>query len=192
MHVEPHETVEPLEALNAAQAKPRAWRRFRGLVLAARGEPTDRIAEALGTSRRAVQKWVARDNRGGAAALAERPGRGRKPTFPPAQHDRLRARIEAGPSPEDGTCALHGPDVRRILRQEFGVELSASATYDLLHRISQSSLMPRPVHRKSDPEAQEAFKKGLPRRSGRSPWPGRPSGSRSGSPTRRASASRGR
>ena len=60
MHVEPQHTMEVLEALNAAQTKPRAWRWFRGVVLAARGEPADRTAAALGRSERAVQKWVAR------------------------------------------------------------------------------------------------------------------------------------
>jgi transposase len=192
MNVEPHQTVEELEVLNAAQTKPRAWRRFRGVVLAARGEPADRIAAALGRSVRAVQKWVARYNRGGADALAEQPGRGRKPKLPPSEHGRLRARIEAGPTPADGTCAFHGPDVRRILRDEFGVDLSGQAVYDLLHRLGLSSLTPRPIHRKADPEAQESFKKAPPRPSPPSPRRGPTAGSRSGSPTRRGSVSRGR
>jgi transposase len=191
MNVEPHHSVEELEALTDAQTNPRAWRRFRGVVLAARGQPADRIADAMGRSVRAVQKWVARYNRGGVDALAEQPGRGRKPRLSPAEHDRLRARIEAGPTPEDGTCAFHGPDVRRILRDEFGVELSEQAVYDLLHRLGLSSLRPRPVHRKSAPEAQAAFKKAPPRPSPRSPRRIRPSGSWSGSPTRRDSGSRG-
>ena len=32
-------------------------------------------------------------------------------------------------------CTLRGPEVRRILRDEFGIELGRQATYDLLHRI---------------------------------------------------------
>ena len=32
-----------------------------------------------------------------------------------AEHDRLRERIEAGPTAEDGVCAFHNPDIRRIL-----------------------------------------------------------------------------
>ena len=91
-----------------------------------------------------------------------------------------------------GMAAQKATDIRRILAAEFSVELGPQAVYDLLHRLDLSSLMPRPIHRKADPEAQEAFKKGLPSGSRRSPRPGRPSGSRSGSPTRRGSASRGR
>ena len=145
MNVIPHRTIEELEALNAAQTKPRAWRRVRGVV-------------------RAVQKWVARDNAGGAEALAEQPGRGRKPRFPAAEHDRLRARIEAGPTPEDGTCAFHAREIRRILRKEFAVELSEDAVYDLMHRIRISSLMPRPIHRKADLETQGGLQKRAPER----------------------------
>jgi transposase len=192
MHVEPHHAVEELESLTRQQHRAATWRRFRAVALAMAGGTAEAIAAALGSTARGVQKWVARYNRGGADALADRPGRGRKPKFDPTGHDRLRQRIEAGPTPEDGVCAFHGPDVRRILKDEFGVELCEQAVYDLLHRTGLSSLMPRPVHRKSDPEAQEAFKKGLPSGSAPSPRPTPGSGSRSGSPTRRGSVSKGR
>jgi transposase len=192
MNIEPHQTAAELERLAARQPTPRLWRRFRGIVLAAGGQSAAKIAAALGCTPRAVQKWTRRYNDGGAAALADRPGRGGKPRLDPAEHGRLRERIEAGPTPEDGVCAFHNPDIRRILAAEFGVVLGEQAVYDLMHRLDLSSLMPRPIHRKTDPEAQEAFKKGLPRRSRRSPRPTPPSGSRSGSPTRRGSGSRGR
>lgn len=193
MHVEPHQTAEQLEHAAASQPKSWIWRRARALILAHRGETAERIAASLGCGRRAVQQWVARYNQGGLdALLSDRPGRGRTARLPSAEHRRLKARIEAGPTPEDGICAFHGLDIQRIVREEFGVELSLASTYELIHRIGLSSLMPRPAHRKADPEAQEAFKKGPPRRSGRSPRPTPQSGSRSGSPTRRGSASRGR
>src|SRR5262245_52786385 len=76
MRVATHHTAEELERLAARQSNPRAWRRFRGLILALRGELAERIAAALGCTARAVQKWVARYSAGGAAALADRPGRG--------------------------------------------------------------------------------------------------------------------
>jgi transposase len=192
MRIEPHHTLVELQRLAARQAAPRLWRRFRGIILAAEGQSAARIAAALGCTPRAVQKWARRYNEGGPDALADRPGRGGKPRLDPAEYPRLRERIEAGPTPEDGTCAFHAADIRRILAAEFGVELGQQAVYGLLHRLDLSSLMPRPVHRKADPEAQEAFKRGLPSESRRSPRPTPGSGSRSGSPTRRGSASRGR
>lgn len=167
MHVEPHHTPEELQALAAEQPRVTRWRRLRAVILASQGRTAEAVADALGCTTRAVQKWVARYNRGGDSALADRPGRGRKPTLTPEQDQRLRARVEAGPTDEDGTCAFHGPDIRRILRDEFGLTLCQQAVYDTLHRLGLSSLMPRPAHRKADPEAQEAFKKKPPRTSGR-------------------------
>jgi transposase len=167
MHVAPHHDAEELEALAGRQPRVTQWRRLRAVFLAHEGCTAEAIAAALGCTPRAVQKWVARYNRGGADALGDRPGRGRKPALPPGECDRLRDRITAGPTAEDGVRAFHGPDVRRILRDEFGVPLCQQAVYDTLHRLGLSSLMPRPVHRKTDPEAQEAFKKKPPTTSGR-------------------------
>jgi transposase len=192
MHIEPHHTAEELRRLAARPMTPRLWRRFRAIILAEAGQSAAAIAAALGCTPRAVQKWTRRYNDGGADALADRPGRGGKPRLDPAEHDRLRERIEAGPTPEDGVCAFHNPDIRRILAAESGVELGEQAVDGLLHRLDLSSLMPRPIHRKADPEAQAAFKKARRRPSPRSPRPAPPSGSRPGSPTRRDSGSKGR
>jgi transposase len=192
MHIEPHHTAEELQRLAARRATPALWRRFRGIILASEGQSATGIAAALGRTRRAVQKWARRYNEVGADALADRSGRGGKPRLDPAEQARLRERIEAGPTPEDGVCDFHAPDIRRILAAEFGVELGRQAVYDLLHRLGYSSLRPRPIHRKADPEAQEVFKRGLPSGSKLSPRSAPGSGSRSGSPTRPGSAGRGR
>src|SRR5690349_3257105 len=141
MHIEPHLTPEELQRLATHQATPRLWRRFRGIVLAAGGLSAAKIAAALGCTPRAVQKWTRRYNDGGPDALADRPGRGGKPRLDPAEHDRLRQRIEAGPTPEDGVCALRNADIRRILAAEIGVALGGQAVYDLLHRLGLRSLM---------------------------------------------------
>jgi transposase len=167
MHVEPHHTGEELAILAGEQDRVARWRRLRAVIPAREGRTAEAISDALGCTPRAVQKWVARYNRGGAKALADRPGRGRKPKLSPEQDRRLRDRVEAGPTEADGVRALHGPDIRRILRDEFGLALCQQAVYDTLHRLGLSSLMPRPIHRKADPEAQEAFQKKLPRTSGR-------------------------
>jgi len=192
MHVNDHHGLEDLERLAGQQKAKRAWLRYRAVLLAKRGHTADQVAAALGCGRRSVQTWVARYNAGGAAALAERPRPGRPTTLPRDQEDRLRARLDAAPRPEDGTCALHGPDVRRILEREFGAAYTLQGVYDLLHRLGYSGLVPRPRHEAADPAAQEAFKKGLPSGSRPSRRRARAGGSGSGSRTRPASASRGR
>ncbi len=192
MHVEAHHDLKALQALTRQQEGRRAWKRYQAVVLAKQDKTAEEIAAALDCGARTVQTWVKNYNAGGVEALAERPRPGRPTTLPRDQEDRLRRRLDAPPRPGDGTCALHGPDVRRILEREFGVMYTLQGVYDLLHRLGYSSLMPRPRHKDADPAAQEAFKKGLPSGSPRSPRPTPASGSRSGSRTRRGSGSRGR
>lgn len=159
MHVEEHEPLERLRELTRQQRRAREHTRFRAVVLAREGKTAPQIAEALGCGRRPAQEWVRRYNAGGVAALAERRHTGRPPRLPPGREQELRARIDAGPTAADGTCAFHGEDVRRILGEEFGVLLKLSAVYDLLHRLGYSRLCPRPGHPDADPAAREAFKK---------------------------------
>ena len=158
MYVRDHHTLDELQNLAKAIPRKRTWVRFRAVILALQGRSAPEIAQALGCSRRAAQSWVTRYNDGGTAALHERPRSGRPPRLAGAEHPRFVARLEAGPTPEDGVCAWRGPDIRRLLREEFGVALGRQATYNLLHRLGFSDLMPRPQHPETDPEAQAFFK----------------------------------
>jgi len=54
-------------------------------------------------------------------------------------------------------CALRGRDCQRILAEEFGVRYSLNGVYELLHRLNLSVLVPRPQHRKSEPETQRRW-----------------------------------
>ncbi len=59
-------------------------------------------------------------------------------------------------------CSLRGQDFQRILAEEFGVQRSLAAVYDLLHSLGYSYVRPRPIHRKSEPVAREQFKQDWP------------------------------
>ena len=170
----------------------RAWVRVRAIILSRRGRTAAEVAEALGCCLRSVRQWLAIYRGRGAEALADRPRPGRPPTLPAVDEVSLRARLDAGPTAADGVCTLRGEDIRRILADEFGARYTVDGVYALLHRIGYSSLAPRPKHRKADPEAQEAFKKGLPSGSPPSPPPAPASVSRSSSRMRPASARRAR
>jgi transposase len=157
MYVEGHQTLEHLQGLAQTIPQKRVWRRFQAVILAKQGWTAAEIAQSLGCSRRAVKNWVAQYNRGGVAALRERPHPGRPSRLAPDQYPRLTERLDASPRPEDGVGILRGLDVQRILEQEFGVVLSLQAVYDLLHRLNYSSLMPRPQHEQANPEVQKFF-----------------------------------
>jgi transposase len=192
MHVADHLSLEQLQDLADQEAGKTRFLRLRAVILAKAGRSAPEIAAALGAGLRTVQEWVKRYNAEGLDGLADRPGRGRPCRLSAEQLARLRERIDAGPTPEDGTCTLRGPEVRALLEREFGVAYSPAAVYFLLHRLGYEPLDPRPRHIKADPAAQEEFKKKSTTGSARSPAPIPTSGSRSGSRTRPASARRGR
>jgi transposase len=192
MHVADRLSPEQLQSLADREAGKTRSLRLRAVILALAGRTAPEIAQALGAGRRTVQEWVARSNAEGLDGLDDRPGRGRPCRLSAPRLERLRRRIDAGPTPEDGACALRGPEVRALLEREFGVAYSLPAVSFLLHRLGYEPLDPRPRHLKADPAAQEEFQKKSTTGSARSPAPTPASGSRSGSRTRRGSGRRGR
>jgi transposase len=191
MHVEPHQSADQLAELIRAEPRARVARRLSAVRLALLGQTAATIAGQVLLSERQVRTWVARYNAGGTDALADRPGRGRKPPLSGDEEQRLRSRLKAGPTEADGVCTLRGEDVRRILQKEFGVVRSLQAVYDLLHRLGFEPLRPRPRHPKAEAAAAGDFKKAFPSRLPRLPRPTRANRSRSGSRTKRGSGRRG-
>jgi len=193
MRVEAHQSLEDLKQQAKKQKQARVRIRLQAVVLAREGKTAVQIAAALGVARRPVQQWVARYNRGGVDALKEGRHSGKPPRLKREQEEKLKARLDAGPLPEDGVCTLRAADVKRILEKEFHVTYALKGVYKLLHRLGYSYLAPRPRHpRTADEPTRQAFKK--------TPWlnwkrsePLIPTnGSKSFSRTKRALASRER
>jgi len=153
-----HHTLDQLQFLADAIPRKRSWKRVQAIILAKQGWTASHVAQSLGCSLRAVKNRVAQYNRGGVEALREQPRPGRPRSLDPEHDPRLKQRLDAPPTPEDGACALRAAEVRRILEREFGVLMGRQAVYDLLHRLGYSDLMPRPHHEDANPEVQEFFK----------------------------------
>jgi transposase len=136
--------------------------RYRAVVLALEGEEAVAIAKSLGRARRSVQDWAYAYRDGGVDALLPKPRPGRPTKLPREREAELRARLDAGPRPEDGVCTLRGRDVVAILEREFGVSYSLDGAYDLLERLGYSCLTPRPRHERADPAAVADFKEHAP------------------------------
>lgn len=145
--------------------------RLRAVVLAIEGEEASTIARLLGRSRRQVQGWAYAYRDGGIDSIHPPKALGKRPRVRGEIADKLRARLNAGPTKGDRVCTLRGKDVQRILREEMGVKLSLNAAYATLHRLGYSCLAPRPRHEKQDLAAQEEFK------AQRAPFLSAPSGS---------------
>ena len=131
--------------------------RYRAVLLAMDGLEGDEIAGRVGRSPRFVDEWAGRYRKGGLDALVPKRQPGRPPKLTPGQEAALRARLDAGPRDADGVCTLRGRDVCRIIEAEFGVVHTLGGIYDVLRRLGYSSLVPRPRHRKNDPQAMQRF-----------------------------------
>ncbi len=159
MHVEARNETAQLRQCARTEKNAKLAQRLRLVALAMEGHTSLKIGRWVDLSQRQVQHWVQRYNQGGADGLKDQPGRGPNPMLAADEVEQLKARIDAGPSSEDGVCTLRGKDVQRILEEEFGKVRKLGAVYKLLHKLGYSSLAPRPQHRHADPAAQEAFKK---------------------------------
>jgi transposase len=156
--------------------------RYRVVQLAVAGETCPTIMRMLGRSRGFVQRWAYAYRDGGLDAIAVKPQPGRPPILSADQHGAFLQRVPDGPTDRDGVCTLRGRDFQRILAEEFGVSYSLNGVYELLHRLNLSVLVPRPRHRKSDPQARQQWVERAPFLSSKSgnstPTNRSPSGSR--------------
>jgi transposase len=151
-----------LRALIARERSALQRERYRAVLLAFDGLEGDEVAQRIGRSPRFVDEWVGRYRRGGLSALTPRKPRGATPKLTAAQIEQLKARLDAGPRPEDGVCTLRGKDIVRILETEFGVKHTLGSIYGVLDRIGYACLKPRPRHEKNDPAVMDAFRQHAP------------------------------
>lgn len=158
MKVVEHHSADQLQMLFRREPEARVAKRIWIVWQARLGKSEPEITASIGLSRRTVQTWVERYNAEGLAGLQSRPGRGRKPILSLTERQQLIQRVEAG-SQEGDACSLRGVDFQKFIEGQFGKVMSLSAVYELLHELGYEWLVPRPRHRKSDPDAMAAFQK---------------------------------
>jgi len=155
--------LERLDELIAREKVAVQRDRLRAVRLALDGVEALQIAATLSRSRRFVQEWAYAYRDGGVEAI--RPGKssGRPTKLPRDKEQAFRARMLGGATGADGgVCSLRGVDALKILEAEFGARYTLDGVYDLLHRLKLSCLVPRPRHRKNDPQVMQQWLEGAP------------------------------
>ena len=155
--------LERLDELIAREKVAVQRDRLRAVRLALDGVEALQIAATLSRSRRFVQEWAYAYRDGGVEAV--RPGKssGRPTKLPREREQAFRARMLGGATEADGgVCSLRGVDALKILEAEFGARYTLDGVYDLLHRLKLSCLVPRPRHRKNDPQVMQQWLEGAP------------------------------
>jgi putative transposase len=146
------------EAQRCRDAK--AARRMLALALVLEGASREMAARHAGMDRQTLRDWVHRYNAEGLAGLRDRPHPGPTPRLTPEQQIELARIVEDGPDPEtDGVVRWRRVDLQAVIAERFGVRLHERSVGKLLRRLGFAHLSVRPKHPKSQPEAQDAFKK---------------------------------
>ena len=171
-----------------------AARRMLAVALVLEGTDRRRAAESCGMDRQTLRDWVHRYNAEGVAGLRSRKPPGPSSKLTARQESELAALVEAGPDPaRHGVVRWRRVDLRDEIEQRYGVTLHERSVGKVLAKLGFRRLSVRPRHPQADEAAQQAFKKTLPRPlRRRSPATPKASRSKSGSRTKRGSASRAR
>jgi transposase len=153
--------------LRAAASKAKdakAARRMLAIALVLEGVDRRTAAETCGMDRQTLRDWVHRYNAEGLEGLSDRRSAGPAPRLNPAQKAELARMVRAGPDPAvDGVVRWRRVDLQRVIEARFGVVMHERTVGKQLAALGFRRLSVRPQHPKSDPEAQDAFKKTSPR-----------------------------
>jgi transposase len=135
------------------------------IALVLEGVDRKTAAESCGMDRQTLRDWVHRYNSGGLAGLANLPGGARPRRLDVGQMAELASWVEAGPDPAvDGVVRWRRRDLGRRIEDRFGVAVHERTVGKYLAALGYRRLSVRPRHPKTDPQAQEVFKKASPRR----------------------------
>ncbi len=113
------------------------------------------VAAVVGVDYRTVQRWVAWYREGGLALVRARHmgGIGQPSRLTPEQEERVVQEVASG---RFRTAA----EIRGWVAETFRVSYTEGGTYSLLARLRLAPKVPRPMHERADPDAQDAWKKG--------------------------------
>ena len=157
--------ADELRRLAAAAKDADQARRLLALAAVYDGMSRAKAARIGGMDRQTLRDWVHRFNEQGAEGLinAQSPGRPSKLSL--EQKEELRRLVEAGADPEkDGVARWRCVDLKRVIGERFGVDLSEVSLGRILKKLGFSHISARPLHPKQDRQAIATFKTNFPAR----------------------------
>jgi transposase len=139
---------------------PRERMRYLAFAHIRDGKSNSEIALMLKIHRMTITDWIKKFNEEGINGLKEKEGRGAKQKLNISNHDAFRrAVLELQDKKQGGR--IKGKDVLNLMEDKFGIKCTLKSVYNALHRVDLVWISGRSKHPKSDPEAQETFKKTL-------------------------------
>lgn len=135
-------------------------RRLLAIAAVYEGMDREEAARIGGMDRQTLRDWVHRFNEHGPDGLINVKPSGRPPRLSKEQKEELCRLVEAGPDPQkDGVVRWRCVDLKRVLGERFGVNLSAVRLGRVLKELGFSHISARPRHPAQNIDAIAAFKK---------------------------------
>ena len=136
--------------------------RMLALAMVLDGANRTTAANTCGMDCQTLRDWVHRYNNEGLEGLGNRRAQGRKRFLTDEQRSELEQIVRDGPNPEiDGVVRWRRIDLQRVIEERLGVKMHERTVGKQLTSLGFRRLSVRPQHPKSDPQAQETFKKTL-------------------------------
>lgn len=154
----PSVSLQRLSKLYATEKNVKAKLRLLAAIRRKKGQSIDAIAEALEKPRKTIHGWLHRFEERGVRGSYDIKQPGRTPLLTRSQLKQLRRELLKGP-PHVPSGIWEMRQVRDHIQKKYGVSYKRHNIFRLLKVLGFSVQKPRPRHFKSDPRAQEQFKK---------------------------------
>ena len=156
-------SARELRAAAAKSTDAKAARRMLAIALVMDGVDRRTAAESCGMDRQTLRDWVHRYNAEGLAGLSNLRSTGPTPRLSATQKAELAQMVREGPDAAvDGVVRWRRIYLKRQIEARFGVTMHERTVGKQLAALGFRRLSVRPRQPKSDPEAQETFKKTSP------------------------------
>jgi transposase len=159
LSIPPHLVLDELEHRYRRATDPVARSQWQIVWLLSSGMPTAEVARVTRYSVNWVREIARRYREEGPTGIGDRRhgNPGAAPLLDAGQQAQLQA-VLAGPAPDGGLWT--GRQVARWMSQALGRSISPQRGWEWLRRLGFTPQRPRPRATRSDPDAQDAFKKG--------------------------------
>ncbi len=135
-------------------------RRILAIAMVLDGHSRTAAATAAGMNRQTLRDWVHRFNAAGVSGLLDHPRSGRPARMSEEQLKDLDGIVDRQPDvTTQGVVRWRCIDLQRIVADRFGIALSERSIGRILRRRGFRHVSARPKHPKSDPAAQDFFKR---------------------------------
>lgn len=145
-------------SLAKAEQHPRTRIRLLALGHVKNGTQKQSVADMFQIHPITLRKWLLRFFKGGIEALQEGFRSGRRKKLPEDQKAIFVKEVERLQNTRKGG-RIRAMDIQVLLKEKFSVDHALPSVYHLLERCGLSWISARSKHPKSDPIAQENFKK---------------------------------